>query len=133
MPAEEVERFEVEYVSLFALARQQGRHHLAVKKELEAAGVRPGAGSRADRGEVLSEGGINRRREMTKTVENRSSDLRWEFHGLPGDVAMDGASEFYSGSIVARTILDPLKIGATFERRGELEACRIHRTQRPML
>jgi hypothetical protein len=27
--------------SAFALARQQGRHHMAVKKELEAAGVKP--------------------------------------------------------------------------------------------
>lgn len=39
LPATEVERFEAEFVSLFALARQQGRHHMAVKKE--AAGVKP--------------------------------------------------------------------------------------------
>jgi hypothetical protein len=26
---------------LFALARQQGRHHMAVEKELDAAGVKP--------------------------------------------------------------------------------------------
>jgi hypothetical protein len=41
VPAEEVERFEREYVSLFALAKQQGRHHMAVKNELEAAGMKP--------------------------------------------------------------------------------------------
>jgi hypothetical protein len=28
-----------EYVSLFALAKQQGRHFRAVKKELDAAGI----------------------------------------------------------------------------------------------
>jgi hypothetical protein len=39
--AEEVERIEREYVSLFVLARQQGRHFLAVKKELDAAGIVP--------------------------------------------------------------------------------------------
>jgi hypothetical protein len=39
--AEEVKRFEREYVSLFVLARQQGRHFLAVKKELDAAGIVP--------------------------------------------------------------------------------------------
>jgi hypothetical protein len=36
---EEIERFEAQYVSLFALARQQGRHFRAVKKELEVAGA----------------------------------------------------------------------------------------------
>lgn len=41
VPIHEVERFEREFVSLFALARQLRRHHLAVKKELEAAGVEP--------------------------------------------------------------------------------------------
>lgn len=41
VPTEDVERFEAEFVTLFALARQQGRHHLAVKKELDAAGVKP--------------------------------------------------------------------------------------------
>jgi hypothetical protein len=39
--AQEVERFEREYLSLFALARQLGRHLRKVKKELDAAGVRP--------------------------------------------------------------------------------------------
>lgn len=37
----EVERFEAEYVSLFVLAKQQGRHFRAVKKDIEAAGVKP--------------------------------------------------------------------------------------------
>ena len=37
----EVARFAREYVSLFALAKQQGRHFLAVKKELDAAGIMP--------------------------------------------------------------------------------------------
>lgn len=37
----EVERFSQEYVSLFALAKQQGRHFLAVKKELDEAGIKP--------------------------------------------------------------------------------------------
>lgn len=41
VPVAEVERFDREFVSLFALARQQGRHHMAVKKELDAAGVKP--------------------------------------------------------------------------------------------
>jgi len=41
VPNEEVERFEREYVSLFALAKQQGRHFRVVKKELEADGVKP--------------------------------------------------------------------------------------------
>jgi hypothetical protein len=39
--AEEAERFEREFVSLFVLGKQQGRHFRAVKKELEAAGVNP--------------------------------------------------------------------------------------------
>jgi hypothetical protein len=30
-----------EYISLFALAKQQGRHFLAVKKEIDAAGISP--------------------------------------------------------------------------------------------
>jgi len=55
---EEVERFEREFVSLFALARQQKRHHMAVKKELEAAGREAGDGPEEDRGGVLSEGGF---------------------------------------------------------------------------
>lgn len=41
VPQEDVERFEAEFVSLFTIARQQGRHHMAVKKDLEAAGVEP--------------------------------------------------------------------------------------------
>jgi hypothetical protein len=41
VPAEEVERFEREYVSLFALAKLQGRHFLKMKQELDAAGVKP--------------------------------------------------------------------------------------------
>lgn len=41
MPAEEAERFAAEYISLFALAKQQGRHFLVVKKELDAAGIKP--------------------------------------------------------------------------------------------
>lgn len=41
VPTGEIERFEAEFVSLFTIARQQGRHHMAVKKELAAAGVKP--------------------------------------------------------------------------------------------
>ena len=41
VPVEEVERFGRQYISLFALARQQGRHFRAVKKELDAAGIEP--------------------------------------------------------------------------------------------
>jgi hypothetical protein len=41
VPADEVERFEREYVSLFGLAKQQGRHFLKVKQELDAAGIKP--------------------------------------------------------------------------------------------
>ncbi|MBM7482336.1 TniQ family protein [Bradyrhizobium canariense] len=40
-PAADVERFAAEYVSLFALAKQQGRHHMVIKKELDAAGIKP--------------------------------------------------------------------------------------------
>lgn len=39
--AAEVERFEREFVSLFAIARQRGQHFMAVKKELQDAGVEP--------------------------------------------------------------------------------------------
>src|SRR5258708_16590894 len=41
VPAEEVERFEREYVSLFTLAKQQGRHFRKLKQELDAASVEP--------------------------------------------------------------------------------------------
>lgn len=41
VPTAAAEQFEAEFVSLFAIARQQGRHHMAVKKELTAAGVKP--------------------------------------------------------------------------------------------
>lgn len=41
VPVEDVERFAREYVSLFALAKQQGRHHMVIKKELNAAGIKP--------------------------------------------------------------------------------------------
>ena len=40
--AEEVERFEREYVSLFVLAKQRGQHFRKVKQELDAAGIKPG-------------------------------------------------------------------------------------------
>jgi hypothetical protein len=39
VPVADVERFAAEYVSLFALAKQQGRHFMAVKKELDAGGI----------------------------------------------------------------------------------------------
>jgi hypothetical protein len=41
VPVGDVERFAAEYVSLFALAKQQGRHHMVIKKELDAAGIKP--------------------------------------------------------------------------------------------
>jgi hypothetical protein len=41
VPAQEVERFEREFVSLFALARLRRLHFMAVKKELQHAGVEP--------------------------------------------------------------------------------------------
>jgi hypothetical protein len=41
VPAQEVERFEREYVSLFTLAKQQGRHLRKVKQELDATGIKP--------------------------------------------------------------------------------------------
>ncbi len=41
VPEAEVERFKQEYVSLFALARQRGLHHLAMKKALEDDGIEP--------------------------------------------------------------------------------------------
>ena len=40
VPTQEVERFEREFVSLFAIARQRRRHFLLVKQELED-GVEP--------------------------------------------------------------------------------------------
>jgi len=54
VPEAEVERFKQEYVSLFALARQRGLHHLAMKKTLERGRHRAGAGSPEDRGDILS-------------------------------------------------------------------------------
>jgi len=41
VPAVEAERFQKEYVSLFALAKQRREHFRAVKKALEADGVEP--------------------------------------------------------------------------------------------
>jgi hypothetical protein len=41
VPEREVERFEREFVSLFALAGQRGRHFMVIKKELQLAGVEP--------------------------------------------------------------------------------------------
>jgi hypothetical protein len=41
VPADEVECFGREYVSLFGLAKQQGRHFRKVKQELDAAGIKP--------------------------------------------------------------------------------------------
>jgi hypothetical protein len=41
VPAAEVERFEREFISLFAIARQRKRHFMAVKKELQDASVEP--------------------------------------------------------------------------------------------
>jgi hypothetical protein len=41
VPVEEVERFAAEYVSLFALAKQQGRHFPKLKQEMDAAGIKP--------------------------------------------------------------------------------------------
>jgi hypothetical protein len=41
LTGEEVEGFGKRYLSLFALAKQQRKHFRAVKKELEAAGVKP--------------------------------------------------------------------------------------------
>lgn len=38
---EELDRFEAEYISLFVIARQLGRHFEVVKNELTAAGVLP--------------------------------------------------------------------------------------------
>jgi hypothetical protein len=52
---EEVERFGQRYISLFGFAKQQGRHFLAVKKELEAAGIKPHAGAEDGRRDVLPE------------------------------------------------------------------------------
>jgi hypothetical protein len=46
VPVEDVERFAAEYVSLFALAKQQGRHHMVIKKELDAAGIKPALDTR---------------------------------------------------------------------------------------
>ncbi|MGY3361904.1 hypothetical protein ACVWZK_008567 [Bradyrhizobium sp. GM0.4] len=39
VPAKEVEQFERQYVSLFAIAKQRARHFLVIKKELEEAAV----------------------------------------------------------------------------------------------
>jgi len=39
VPVEEVERFGKQYISLFAVAKQRGRHFLKVKRELDAAGI----------------------------------------------------------------------------------------------
>ena len=39
--AEEVARFEAEFVSRFGLAKQLGRHFRKLKQELDAAGIKP--------------------------------------------------------------------------------------------
>ena len=41
VPAGEADGFAAEYISLFALARQQGRHFRKLKQELDAAGILP--------------------------------------------------------------------------------------------
>jgi hypothetical protein len=41
VPAGEADGFAAEYISLFALARRQGRHFLKLKQELDAAGILP--------------------------------------------------------------------------------------------
>ncbi|MET4356393.1 hypothetical protein ABIC08_006356 [Bradyrhizobium sp. RT9b] len=41
VPAGEVERFAREYVSLFAISKQRGRHFMVVKKKLAEAAVEP--------------------------------------------------------------------------------------------
>lgn len=41
VPGPEVERFEREFVSLFAISRQRRRHFMAVKEEFDAAGIKP--------------------------------------------------------------------------------------------
>jgi adenylylsulfate kinase-like enzyme len=46
VPEAEVERFSREYVSLFALARQRGMHHLAMKKLLEDDAIEPALDSK---------------------------------------------------------------------------------------
>ncbi len=53
VPAEEVERFTRKYISLFVLAKQQGRHFLAVKKETRCRRHQASAGSGESRGDVL--------------------------------------------------------------------------------
>jgi hypothetical protein len=40
VPAEEVDRFECEYVWLLALAKQQGRHFRKLKQEFDSAGIK---------------------------------------------------------------------------------------------
>jgi hypothetical protein len=40
VPVAEVERFARKYISLFVLAKQQGRHFRKVKRELDATGIR---------------------------------------------------------------------------------------------
>ena len=46
VPDAEVERFSREYVTLFALAKECGLHHMAVKKALEADGIKPALNSK---------------------------------------------------------------------------------------
>jgi hypothetical protein len=71
-PAAEVERFEAEFVSLFALARQQGRHHMADQKRARGRRREAGARSREDRGDVLPEGGLNRKIESQLDTDSSS-------------------------------------------------------------
>lgn len=67
VPTAEAERFEAEFVTLFAFARQQGRHHMVVKKELDAAGVKP-----AIRPEKVG-ATIYRRRDLDSQSGSKSS------------------------------------------------------------
>jgi hypothetical protein len=76
VPAEEIERFEREFVSLFALARQQGRHHMAVKKELEAAGIEPAFDPKKVGATFYWKGVVDRRSQMTDATRRRGANQR---------------------------------------------------------
>jgi hypothetical protein len=67
---DQVDRFDAEYVSLFAIARKRGLHHMVVKKALTAAGVQPALDPRVIGATFYRRSGIRAARIPTNRKEN---------------------------------------------------------------
>jgi hypothetical protein len=79
--AEKVERFEAEYVSLFMLAKQLGRHFRAVKKELEAAGVKPAMDPKEIGATFYRRADLTRKWRTRHNAPRRPADHHRPYHG----------------------------------------------------